>query len=218
MSQQPPESYLLKSATLATLSPATVGRGDLRIQHGRIVKRGERLRAEAGDEVVELNGKLVLPGMVCAHTHLYSALARGMPAPPRAPANFPEILELIWWRLDRALDEETIYWSAIAGAMDAARAGTTCLFDHHASPSHIKGSLGILREALAGIGLRGALCYEITDRGGAKKRLAGINESRDFARWTNEPAQATAADSAPQFRALIGAHASFTLSDEALAA
>ncbi|HJQ27595.1 MAG TPA: putative aminohydrolase SsnA [Blastocatellia bacterium] len=219
MSQPPSSRYLLKSATLVKLSPATVERGDLRIQDGRIVKRGARLRAQAGDEVIDLSGKLVMPGMVCAHTHLYSALARGMPAPPRQPTNFPEILELVWWRLDRALDEETIYWSAMAGAMDAARAGTTCLFDHHASPSHIKGSLGILREALAGIGLRGVLCYEITDRGGAKKRLAGIRESRDFARLANEPApSSTATDAAPQFRALIGAHASFTLSDEALAA
>ena len=219
MSQPPPNPYLLKSATLVRLSPTTVERGDLRIQDGHVVKRGARLRANADDEVIDLSGKLVLPGMVCAHTHLYSALARGMPAPPRLPGNFTEILELLWWRLDGALDEETIYWSAIAGAMDAARAGTTCLFDHHASPSHIKGALGIVREALAGIGLRGALCYEITDRGGARKRMAGINESGDFARLTNEPIQpSTATDSAPQFRALIGAHASFTLSDEALAA
>src|SRR5947207_6701656 len=171
-------SYLLKSATLVQLAPAMVERGDLRIQDGRIVKRGARLRRKPDDEVIDLSGKLVLPGMVCAHTHLYSALARGSPGPPRQPANFREILELVWWRLDRALDDETIYWSAIAGAMDAARAGTTCLFDHHASPSRIKGSLGIVQEALESVGLRGALCYEITDRGGARKRMAGINESR----------------------------------------
>ncbi|HKQ06759.1 MAG TPA: putative aminohydrolase SsnA [Blastocatellia bacterium] len=219
MSPHPPKSYLLKSATLLRLAPAAVERADLRIRDGRIVKRGTRLRASADDEVIDLSGKLLLPGMVCAHTHLYSALARGMPAPPRVPANFREILELVWWRLDRALDEETIYWSAVAGAMDAARAGTTCLFDHHASPSHIKGSLSIVQEAMAAIGLRGALCYEITDRGGARKRMAGINETRDFARWTNAPGQAsTATRSDRQFRALVGAHASFTLSDEALAA
>jgi putative selenium metabolism protein SsnA len=230
-------AYLLKSATLVRLAPATVERGDLRIENGRVAKRGARLRPGPGDEVIDLSGKLVLPGMVCAHTHLYSALARGMPAPPRVPANFREILELVWWRLDRALDDETIYWSAIAGAMDAARAGTTCLFDHHASPSHIKGSLGIVREALESVGLRGALCYEITDRDGARKRLAGLAESRDFASWTNadtalaatadytdgagqttNTAQPLAAKPERQFRALIGAHASFTLSDEALAA
>ena len=230
-------SFLLKSATLVQLTPATVERGDLRIRDGRIVKRGARLRQQPGDEVIDVSGKLVLPGMVCAHTHLYSALARGMPAPPRQPANFREILELVWWRLDRALDEETIYWSAIVGAMEAARAGTTTLFDHHASPSHIKRSLGIVQEALAAIGLRGALCYEISDRDGARKRLAGIAESGDFARWANaekelaghhadpndldqsiHAVQSAAAKPERQFRALIGAHASFTLSDEALAA
>src|SRR5947207_1578044 len=171
-------SCLFKNAMLITLDPATVERGDLRVEGGRITERGAQFEARAGEEVIDLNGKILMPGMVCAHTHLYSALARGMPAPPRTPVNFKEILELIWWRLDRALDEETIYWSAMAGAMDAARAGTTCLFDHHASPSYINGSLQIVREALAGIGLRGALCYEITDRGGARKRMAGINESR----------------------------------------
>src|ERR1700754_1225674 len=134
-------SYLLKKATLVQLAPATVERGDLRIEEGRIVKRGARLRGKPGDELIDLSGKLILPGMVCAHTHLYSALRRGMPAPSRPPMNYREILELIWWRLDRALDEETIYWSAVAGAMDAARAGTTCLFDHHASPSALRGSL-----------------------------------------------------------------------------
>lgn len=212
MISDPSKSYLLKSATLVRLQPATVERGDLRIQDGRVAKRGARLRANPDDEVMDLSGKLVLPGMVCAHTHLYSALARGMPAPPRAPANFREILELVWWRLDRALDEETIYWSAVAGAMEAARAGTTCLFDHHASPAFIAGSLGVVQEAMEAIGLRGVLCYEITDRGGARKRQAGIKESRDFLVCAN--AEETLL---PKMRALIGAHASFTLSDAALA-
>src|SRR5712691_98678 len=125
-------SYLLKSATVVTLDPPAVARADLRIASGRVSERGADLEAREDEEVIDLEGKLVMPGMVCAHTHLYSALARGMPPPPRTPANFKEILELIWWRLDRALDEETIYWSAVVGAIDAARAGTTCLFDHHA--------------------------------------------------------------------------------------
>ena len=213
MSPTSSPAYLLKSGNLVQLTPPTVQPGDLRIQGGRIVKRGARLRPAPGDEVIDASGKLVLPGMVCAHTHLYSALARGMPAPPRAPGSFREILELVWWRLDRALDDETIYWSAIAGALDAARAGTTCLFDHHASPNHISGSLDIVREALEAVGLRGALCYEVTDRGGARKRKAGLQESRDFALRLNGGKDA---GFRPQFRALIGAHASFTLSDEAL--
>lgn len=205
-------SYLLKSATFVTFDPPVVERADVRVASGLIRERGPRLEPRDGDEVIDLGGKLAMPGMVCAHTHLYSALARGMPAPPRTPANFKEILELVWWRLDRALDEETIYWSAMAGALDAARAGTTCLFDHHASPSHITGSLQIVREAIEKVGLRAVLCYEVTDRGGAAKRDQGLEENRAFLSWVG----GTGAPASPLFRALVGAHASFTMSDEAL--
>ncbi|MEK6409596.1 MAG: putative aminohydrolase SsnA [Acidobacteriota bacterium] len=206
-------SYLFKSASIITLGPPSVWRGDLRVDGGLVVERGDELESQPGDDIIHLNGKLVMPGMVCAHTHLYSALARGMPAPPRTPANFKEILELIWWRLDRALDEETIYWSAMAGAMDAARAGTTCLFDHHASPSHITGSLQIVREAVEKAGLRAVLCYEVTDRGGTRERDQGLEENRDFLSWTRRPAPQT---TPALFRAMVGAHASFTLSNESL--
>jgi len=205
-------SYLFKSALLVNLDPPRVERGDLRIAAGKITERGSALEARADEEIIDLSGKLVMPGMVCAHTHLYSALARGMPAPPRTPTNFKEILELVWWRLDRALDEETIYWSAMAGAMDAARAGTTCLFDHHASPSHINGSLQIVREAIEKVGLRAVLCYEVTDRGGPNERDRGLEENRAFLNWTKQSASSSPA----LFRGLVGAHASFTLNDESL--
>lgn len=206
-------SYLLKSATILRLEPAALERADLRIAAGKIIERGVELEPREDEEVIDLEGKLVMPGMVCGHTHLYSALARGMPAPPRTPGSFKEILELVWWRLDRALDEETIYWSAMAGAMDAARAGATCLFDHHASPSHISGSLQIVREAIEKVGLRAVLCYEITNRGGIAERDRGIDENRAFLNWTKR------GDSSPAlFRGLVGAHASFTLEDESLAA
>jgi putative selenium metabolism protein SsnA len=208
-----PMSYLLKSPTVVTFDPPSVELADLRIAGGRIVERGSHLEPRADDEVIDLSGKLIMPGMVCGHTHLYSALARGMPAPPRVPTNFKEVLELIWWRLDRALDEETIYWSAIAGAVDAARAGTTCLFDHHASPSHIRGSLQIVREAIEKVGLRAVLCYEVTDRGGDEERDHGLDENRAFLEWTR---QSSTSEGLPQFRGMIGAHASFTLSDDSL--
>lgn len=208
-------SYLLKAATIVTLDPPTLSRADLRIAEGRIIERASEIEPREGEEAINLDGKLVMPGMVCAHTHLYSALARGMPAPRRAPQNFKEILELVWWRLDCALDEETIYYSAIVGAMDAARAGTTCLFDHHASPFSIRSSLEIVRQALEKIGIRGVLCYEVTDRGGTSQRDEGLQENRDFLERFARPSISNDR-SAALFRAMIGAHASFTLSDESI--
>ncbi len=188
-----------------------------------MIERASQLGAREGEEVINLNGKLVMPGMVCGHTHLYSALARGMPAPPRAPLNFTEILELIWWRLDRALDEETIYWSAVAGALDAARAGTTCLFDHHSSPSLISGSLKLVREAIQKVGLRAVLCYEVTDRAGTRKRDEAVEENRAFLKLLASPTLQTPGPESQAstrnhalLRGMVGAHASFTLSDKSL--
>ena len=183
---------------------------------GHIVERGAKLATRKGEEEINLAGKLIMPGMVCAHTHLYSTFARGMPAPPRTPLNFKEILELVWWRLDRALDEESIYWSAIAGAMEAVRAGTTCLFDHHASPSHIHGSLQIVREAIERVGLRAVLCYEVTDRGGTQEREKGLDENLALLTWAGHSQPRTSQTAPALFRGMVGAHASFTLSDESL--
>jgi len=148
----------------------------------------------------------VVPGLVNAHTHLYSALARGMPGPAEPPRSFVEILDKVWWRLDRALDEESVRLSGLVGAIEAARSGTTVLFDHHASPSFIAGSLATLRRAVEDVGVRSVLCYETTDRNGLSGRDAGIVENRAF----------LASGPTPLTRGMVGAHASFTLCDESL--
>ena len=116
-----PMSTLLKNCFLLTLDPPSAGKGDLRIEGGAIAASGESLTVLEGDEVVDLEGKIVIPGMVCAHTHLYSSLARGMDRPKRRPKNFLEILRRIWWKLDRALDDESVYYSAVAGALDSVK-------------------------------------------------------------------------------------------------
>ncbi len=103
-------------------------------------------------------------GLVCAHHHLYSALARGMPAPPRTPGSFLDILELVWWRLDRALDLDTIEWSAKLGALEALERGTTCIIDHHESPTAIEGSLEAIAAGCAEVGVRVNTCFGVTDR------------------------------------------------------
>lgn len=202
-------SILLKNCLLVTLDPPGAAKGDLRIDGGNIVGRGVSLQAAEWEETIDLEGKVVIPGMVCAHTHLYSSLARGMKPPKRGPKNFQQILRRIWWKLDRALDDESVYYSAAAGALESLRCGTTLLFDHHSSPNAIAGSLDIIREALADVGLRGVLCYEVSDRGGKKERDAGLEENRRFL-------SASGGDS--RFRGLVGAHASFTLGASSLEA
>lgn len=142
------------------------------------------------------------PGLACAHTHLYSALARGMPAPSHPPRNFPEILELVWWRVDRALDTEMIRWSAMLGALEALESGTTAIVDHHSSPNAIEGSLDVVAAACAEVGVRVACCYEVTDRNGAEGAKAALAENERFLRAGG--------------KGYVGAHASFTLSDETL--
>lgn len=103
-------------------------------------------------------------GHVCAHHHLYSSLARGMPASKTTPNNFLEILQQVWWRLDSALDEQMIYWSAMLGATEALLSGTTCIIDHHESPNFIEGSLSLIAKACEQVGVRVNACYGVTDR------------------------------------------------------
>jgi putative selenium metabolism protein SsnA len=186
-----------------------MARADLRVEGDTIVARGARLTPKPGEAVEDCRGQLVLPGFVCAHTHMYSALSRGMPGPTAAPRSFPDMLARVWWRLDQALGDEAIYYSAMVGAVEAVRAGTTTLFDHHASPNAIPGALDIIREAFGVVGVRGVLCYEVTDRGGLRRRDAGLAENDRFL---------TSARTDTQFRGLVGAHASFTLRDSSLAA
>jgi cytosine/adenosine deaminase-related metal-dependent hydrolase len=125
-----------------------------------------------------------------------------MPPPPRTPTNFPEILELIWWRLDRALDLEMIRWSAMLGALEALERGTTAIVDHHSSPEAIEGSLSVIADACAEVGVRVSCCYEVTDRNGADGAAAGLAENERYLSSGG--------------RGLVGAHACFTLSEQTL--
>jgi cytosine/adenosine deaminase-related metal-dependent hydrolase len=144
------------------------------------------------------------PGMVCAHHHLYSALARGMPAPPRTPREFLDILELVWWRLDCALDDDTIYWSAKLGALEALERGCTAIIDHHESPNAIEGSLSLIEQACREVGVRVSCAYGVTDRHGAEGTQRGLAEND---RFLSEGG-----------RGMVGVHAAFTCDDDTLAA
>ncbi len=168
--------------------PSDVVQTRLRLQGGVIAEVGSDLVATADEETFDCAGAVVAPGFTCGHTHLYSVLSRGMPATdPVPPANFREILEKVWWKLDRALDEESLRASARLGIIEAIRAGTTGLIDHHASPYYVDGSLDLIAEQCEEIGIRGLLCYETSERDGAEIRDAGLAENRRFAKRNGRP-------------------------------
>ncbi|MGF1448475.1 MAG: amidohydrolase family protein [Opitutales bacterium] len=180
----------------------------IHVREGRIQAIVPEAPGATRGRVLDARGRLVTPGWVNAHHHFYSALARGLPG-VRPSTNFLEVLQNLWWRVDRALDLEGVYCSALAGCLDAIRAGTTVIVDHHSSPNCIGGSLDAIGQALSDCGLRGCLAYEVTDRNGPEGALAGIEENVRFA-------QACANQPEGPLRALFGYHASFTLEPETL--
>jgi putative selenium metabolism protein SsnA len=165
-------------------------------------------------ERLDARGQYVLPGNICAHTHFYGAFARGMAIPGSAPKDFPEILKNLWWPLDMALDEESVRYSTLVMLVDAIRHGTTYLIDHHASPNFIDGSLDVIAETMEMAGVRGSLCYEVSDRNGFSGAKAGIMENVRFLRKNRE----RKTNKSPLITGSFGMHASLTISNATLEA
>ena len=160
------------------------------------------------DQVIDAGGKVVMPGLINAHMHFYSTLVRGL-GKAAPSATFQEVLDHLWWRLDRQLSLDDVEVSAQVMLLEAIRKGTTTLVDHHASPFALAGSLARIATAVKASGLRACLCYEVSDRDGEAIATEGLVENARFARRC-------AAERDPHLRALIGLHAAFTLSDATL--
>jgi len=201
-------SLLIENGTVLTLGKASkVLRGhSVLIENGLVVKvapkpaiknfRGRRIDAA---------GKVVLPGFINAHTHCYSSFARGL-TKARPSRDFNQVLKNLWWRLDSALTTEDGYYSALIALLDSIRHGTTTLIDHHASPQAVVGSLGAIERAVRETGLRACLCYELSDRDGARIAKEGLAENA----WFIHRCQL---QNDSRVKALFGLHASFTVSD-----
>src|ERR687888_1365779 len=194
---------------------ATLGPHNRVIWNGSVITEGENIVA-VGDaaelkqrfpnaEAVDCAGKIILPGFICAHHHFYSTMARGMAIPGDPASNFVEILERLWWKVDRALNEEDIVLSAQIPLIECIRNGTTTVIDHHASPGMRDGSLDLIESAVRQAGIRASLCYEVSDR---NVKGGGIEENERFIKKTGK--------GDGQIAAMMGLHASFTLSDETL--
>ena len=198
----------LKDATFVDWQNLEVKKSCLAVEEGAqkainlIATVPSQDKLASGDRVLDCAGKLVTRSFGCGHHHIYSTLARGMPAPDKAPANFVEILKYIWWRLDKCLDLEMIEASALASAIYCAKNGVTLIIDHHASPFAIKDSLFTIAKAFDRVGISHLLCYEISDRDGEGPRDAGLAETDAFL--------------AAGYQGHVGLHASFTVGDELL--
>lgn len=206
-----PNSLLFTNATLVTLgSPCrVVSDGACWVENGKIRAFGpqqEVLALAPPISRIDLQGRVLMPGQINAHNHIYSILARGIALKDEAPQNFLEILQRLWWRLDAALSSEDCYLSGALAFAEAVGRGVTTVIDHHASAGCIPGSLDRLAEAALQVGVRACLCYEVTDRHGPQGAREGIEENLRFARRSPHPRLAPA----------LGLHASVTVSPETL--
>lgn len=216
---------IIQNATILTFNEKNevIYGGGLLIKDGVI--KGVKKNAErqswkmeerkASPPRINASGKIVMPGLINLHMHLYSTFARGILL-KRAPENFLEILRQLWWKLDRAMGEEDVYYSALFTLIQAIKGGVTTIFDHHASPNFISGSLDVLAEAFSSAGLRGCLCFEVSDRYGKSKTEQSIQENLRFM----EKMKGTQGEKNKTGRTLtskFGLHASFTLSQKTLA-
>ncbi len=180
----------------------------------QLARDGELRQQHPDAEYVDALGGLIMPGFLCSHTHFYAAFARGMAIAGDPPRNFSEILERLWWRLDKLLTLEDCRASAEMFLVDAIRHGTTCVVDHHASPNAVEGSLDVIADAVESTGIRACLAYEVSDRDGPEVVEAGICENERFIRALRAERREQA--QVGRIAASYGLHASLTLSPATL--
>lgn len=176
----------------------------------RMVGRLEEVRQVFPDaEFIDAKGGVIMPAFINVHEHIYSAFARGLSINGYNPKGFLDILDGMWWTIDRHLTLEQTRLSAMATYIDCIKNGVTTIFDHHASFGEIGGSLFKIEEAARETGVRSCLCYEISDRDGKDKSKASIKENVDFIKHAQ-------ADDSDMIAGMMGMHASFTISDETM--
>ncbi|RKX95076.1 MAG: putative aminohydrolase SsnA [Spirochaetes bacterium] len=207
-------TIVIKGATAVEFDPPRIREHcDVVIEGNKIAAVGNGAAKDvAADEVIDGSGRIVFPGIVCSHHHIYSALSRGVMASIGPTPDFVSILKNLWWRLDRAIDEDVLHFSTLTASLDALRCGTTSIIDHHASPDFIEGSLDVIKQGVELIGVRGATCYEVTDRNGRDGMMAGIEENRRFA--LEIQAAAEKGETPRLVEAYIGGHAPCTIPEE----
>lgn len=199
-------SIILKNTTYINWETLEFSNTHIKVHEGtdgkiEFFENLDKIPIEKKDNILDCKGKYVTKSFAVGHHHAYSALSRGMPAPRKNPENFLEILQYIWWNLDKALDKEMLEASALATALACAKSGSSFVIDHHASPNYIIGSLKLMAQAFEKVGLNHLLCYEISDRDGMDKAQQGLEETEAYLQ---------------NHQGLVGLHASFTVGKDTL--
>ena len=195
------------------MAPLLKGK-DIKITNDTITEindHDELIKKYPNETFFDAQNRLLMPGFICAHTHFYGLFSRGLAIPGEPPNNFTEILQKLWWPLDASLEEQDIQFCAKVCLIDAIKHGTTTLFDHHASPQYINGSLDIITNEFELAGLRGSVCYEVTDRYGIDSRDQGIREN--IRMISKKKSMQKEGDIV---KPLFGVHASLTVSNQTL--
>jgi len=197
---------ILKNATYINWETLDFTEENILVEEGidkktSFIKNDDPKLLDKSNNIIDCTGKIVTKSFAVGHHHVYSALGRGMGAPKKNPESFPEILKYIWWTLDKCLDKDMIEYSALTTAIASAKAGSTFVIDHHASPFAVEGSLDIIAKAFEKVGVSHLLCYEISDRDGMKIAQQGLDETENYFKYN---------------QGLVGLHASFTVGDETL--
>ncbi|HEY5481321.1 MAG TPA: putative aminohydrolase SsnA [Verrucomicrobiae bacterium] len=224
---KPPMSLLIENGTVLTggKAAAVLPNHSVLIEDGCITQVAPKnCFKRCAARRLDASRKVIAPGFINAHTHFYSTFARGL-TKTKPAGNFVDVLKNLWWRLDSALTTEDCYYSALIALLDSIRHGTTTLIDHHASPQAVRGSLSAIEKAVKQTGLRTCLCYELSDRDGARISEQGLEENVSFIRHCQRSSQRQSAandhqlstiDYQPSTSALFGLHAAFTLKDATL--
>lgn len=205
------KKLLIKNCKIITLgkSNKVIEKGHIIISDGIIQDIVEEIPLFKNfNKTIDANDKLVMPGFINTHMHFYSTLVRGL-GKAKPAANFQEVLENLWWRLDKKLTLSDTYYSSLIMLIQSIKSGTTTLIDHHASPGAVKGSLNEIAKAVKESGLRSSLCYELSDRDGNEISQQGLEENKEFIKYCRQ-------ENNEKIKALFGLHASFTIEDDTL--
>ncbi len=205
-------SVLVKGGIILTMDPhrRILSDHSVLVQDERFKAIGttaDAVRDWKADQIIDASGGIVMPGLICSHTHLYGMLLRGAALNIAPPSDFTQILQRIWWPVDESLTQEDAYASALVGCLEFLKTGTTTFADTYSGPNSIDGVLDKIATAVNQAGIRGLLAFEATERHSRQEGEQGVRENVRFAKKLKQT---------HEFRVmpLLSLHASFTITDE----